>query len=149
MTVITKHKPVWLACRVLWLMQLIWELCQKVWDCPVCLMPEWSVWVCVFVVNASLVHPHRMFDVGGQRSERKKWIHCFESVTAIIFCVSLSDYDLVLAEDEEMVGILWANITLCQYAHGSETHWLCGMCLDKKSLCSFIIMRHERVTHHL
>lgn len=44
-----------------------------------------------------------MFDVGGQRSERKKWIHCFEGVTAIIFCVALSDYDLVLAEDEEMV----------------------------------------------
>lgn len=32
----------------------------------------------------------RMFDVGGQRSERKKWIHCFEGVTAIIFCVALS-----------------------------------------------------------
>lgn len=33
-----------------------------------------------------------MFDVGGQRSERKKWIHCFEGVTAIIFCVALSGY---------------------------------------------------------
>ncbi len=44
-----------------------------------------------------------MLDVGGQRSERKKWIHCFEGVTAIIFCVALSEYDLVLAEDEEMV----------------------------------------------
>uniref|UniRef100_A0A8C2XI34 Adenylate cyclase-inhibiting G alpha protein n=2 Tax=Cyclopterus lumpus TaxID=8103 RepID=A0A8C2XI34_CYCLU len=44
----------------------------------------------------------KMFDVGGQRSERKKWIHCFEGVTSIIFCVALSDYDLVLAEDEEM-----------------------------------------------
>ena len=43
-----------------------------------------------------------MFDVGGQRSERKKWIHCFEGVTAIIFCVALSGYDLLLAEDEEM-----------------------------------------------
>jgi hypothetical protein len=42
----------------------------------------------------------RMFDVGGQRSERKKWIHCFENVTAIIFCVSLSGYDTVLLEDE-------------------------------------------------
>ena len=46
--------------------------------------------------------PYRMFDVGGQRSERKKWIHCFEGVTSIIFCVALSGYDLVLAEDEEM-----------------------------------------------
>ena len=45
-----------------------------------------------------------MFDVGGQRSERKKWIHCFEGVTAIIFCVAMSEYDMMLAEDEEMVG---------------------------------------------
>ena len=43
-------------------------------------------------------------DVGGQRSERKKWIHCFEGVTAIVFCVALSAYDLVLAEDEEMAS---------------------------------------------
>ena len=53
-----------------------------------------------------------MFDVGGQRSERKKWIHCFEGVTAIIFCVALSDYDLVLAEDEEMVRSLWEPLSL-------------------------------------
>lgn len=40
----------------------------------------------------------RMVDVGGQRSERRKWIHCFESVTSIIFLVALSEYDQVLAE---------------------------------------------------
>ncbi|GAA94912.1 uncharacterized protein L969DRAFT_96361 [Mixia osmundae IAM 14324] len=40
-----------------------------------------------------------MFDVGGQRSERKKWIHCFEEVTSIIFCVALSEYDQVLLEE--------------------------------------------------
>ncbi|ERT01591.1 guanine nucleotide-binding protein alpha-3 subunit [Sporothrix schenckii ATCC 58251] len=40
-----------------------------------------------------------MFDVGGQRSERKKWIHCFEDVTSIIFCVALSEYDQVLLEE--------------------------------------------------
>uniref|UniRef100_A0A8D0GW38 G protein subunit alpha transducin 3 n=1 Tax=Sphenodon punctatus TaxID=8508 RepID=A0A8D0GW38_SPHPU len=44
----------------------------------------------------------RMFDVGGQRSERKKWIHCFEGVTCIIFCAALSAYDMILVEDEEV-----------------------------------------------
>uniref|UniRef100_A0A6B2L974 Uncharacterized protein n=1 Tax=Arcella intermedia TaxID=1963864 RepID=A0A6B2L974_9EUKA len=42
----------------------------------------------------------RVIDVGGQRSERRKWISCFDDVTAIIFVVSLSCYDLVLREDE-------------------------------------------------
>lgn len=46
----------------------------------------------------------RMFDVGGQRSERKKWIHCFEGVTCIIFCAALSAYDMVLVEDDEVVS---------------------------------------------
>lgn len=46
----------------------------------------------------------KMVDVGGQRSERKKWIHCFEGVTAIIFCVELSGYDLKLYEDNQTVS---------------------------------------------
>eukprot|EP00007_Cunea_sp_BSH-02190019_P002334 CAMPEP_0174232278 /NCGR_PEP_ID=MMETSP0417-20130205/2605_1 /TAXON_ID=242541 /ORGANISM="Mayorella sp, Strain BSH-02190019" /LENGTH=336 /DNA_ID=CAMNT_0015310297 /DNA_START=75 /DNA_END=1082 /DNA_ORIENTATION=+ len=42
----------------------------------------------------------RMVDVGGQRSERKKWMHCFQDVTAVIFCVAMSEYDLKLYEDD-------------------------------------------------
>ena len=45
----------------------------------------------------------KLFDVGGQRDERRKWIHCFEDVTAIIFCVAMSEYDQVLHEDETTV----------------------------------------------
>ncbi|XP_051959864.1 guanine nucleotide-binding protein subunit alpha-14 [Xyrauchen texanus] len=40
----------------------------------------------------------RMVDVGGQKSERRKWIHCFENVTSIIYLVALSEYDQVLYE---------------------------------------------------
>jgi GTPase SAR1 family protein len=40
-----------------------------------------------------------IFDVGGQRNERKKWIHCFDNVTAIIFVAALSEYNNVLYED--------------------------------------------------
>uniref|UniRef100_A0A8C9EW41 Guanine nucleotide-binding protein subunit alpha n=1 Tax=Pavo cristatus TaxID=9049 RepID=A0A8C9EW41_PAVCR len=43
---------------------------------------------------------HRMVDVGGQRSERRKWIHCFENVTSIMFLVALSEYDQVLVESD-------------------------------------------------
>ena len=41
----------------------------------------------------------KMYDVGGQRGERKKWIHSFDDVTAIMFIASLSEYDQKLAED--------------------------------------------------
>jgi len=41
----------------------------------------------------------RMVDVGGQRTERRKWIHCFDSVTSVLFCASLSEYDQRLRED--------------------------------------------------
>uniref|UniRef100_A0A8C6UPA4 Guanine nucleotide-binding protein subunit alpha n=1 Tax=Neogobius melanostomus TaxID=47308 RepID=A0A8C6UPA4_9GOBI len=37
---------------------------------------------------------------GGQRSERRKWIHCFENVTSIMFLVALSEYDQVLVESD-------------------------------------------------
>ncbi|KAG5519275.1 hypothetical protein PMAC_001900 [Pneumocystis sp. 'macacae'] len=42
---------------------------------------------------------YRMIDVGGQRSERRKWIHCFENVTAVLFLVAISGYDQCLTED--------------------------------------------------
>lgn len=70
-----------------------------------------------------------LYDVGGQRSERKKWIHCFDNVTAIMFCVALSEYDQVLLESptqnrleeslnlfESVVNSMWfrrSSIILC------------------------------------
>jgi len=48
----------------------------------------------------------RMVDVGGQRNERRKWIHCFQEVTAIIYCVALNEYDMKLFEDEKVNRML-------------------------------------------
>ncbi|KAK0191997.1 guanine nucleotide-binding protein alpha-2 subunit [Armillaria mellea] len=46
-------------------------------------------------------HEMLMVDVGGQKSERRKWIHCFQDVTSILFLVSLSGYDQCLVEDKD------------------------------------------------
>jgi len=43
---------------------------------------------------------YKLVDVGGQRSERRKWLNCFQDVSATLFCASLSEYDQVLFEDD-------------------------------------------------
>jgi hypothetical protein len=45
----------------------------------------------------------KMFDVGGQRSERKKWIHVFDNVQVVLFLVAVSGFDHVLVEDKNGV----------------------------------------------
>ena len=41
----------------------------------------------------------RFVDVGGQRSQRQKWFKCFDEVTAILYLVASSGYDMTLLED--------------------------------------------------
>ena len=48
----------------------------------------------------------RVVDVGGQRSERRKWIQCFDDVRAVLFVCALSGYDMTLYEDGKTVGLL-------------------------------------------
>lgn len=64
---------------------------------------------------------YRMFDVGGQRSERKKWIHCFENVTAVVFVVALSAYDQMLLEDEAVVRLLFFSPRHCMLTCSRRT----------------------------
>ncbi|KAI2809149.1 hypothetical protein BLOT_000294 [Blomia tropicalis] len=43
--------------------------------------------------------PFWMFDVGGQRGERRKWIQVFDGITAVLFVVDSSGFDTKLRED--------------------------------------------------
>jgi hypothetical protein len=48
-----------------------------------------------------------MVDVGGQKTERKKWIHTFECVEMVLFVASLNDFDLCMDEDPSQVNPLF------------------------------------------
>mmetsp|Transcript_6511 Transcript_6511/g.10026 ORF Transcript_6511/g.10026 Transcript_6511/m.10026 type:complete len:426 (+) Transcript_6511:42-1319(+) len=45
---------------------------------------------------------YEVVDVGGQRSERKKWLHCFDNVSAVLFVSNLAGYSKKLFEDQKM-----------------------------------------------
>ena len=67
----------------------------------------------------------RMVDVGGQRSERRKWIHCFEDITSIIFICALSEFDQNLNESVEVNRMeeskaLFKTIVTCEWLQNSS-----------------------------
>ena len=66
-------------------------------------------------------HEMLMVDVGGQKSERRKWIHCFQDVTSILFLVSLSGYDQCLVEDKDAVRAFLDRLssTYCNLAESN------------------------------
>ena len=70
-----------------------------------------------------------MYDVGGQRTQRSKWIHCFDDVTAIIFIIALSEYNLRLAEDNKTVSLLYLKYTTVRL----EAKWV------------YFLLSHRRV----
>jgi hypothetical protein len=68
-----------------------------------------------------------LVDVGGQRSERKKWLKCFDGVEALLFVVSMSEYDQTLLEDTEvnrMQESLKVFSQICNSKHLSTSSFL-------------------------
>ncbi len=60
------------------------------------------------IVETEFVHKMlhiRLVDVGGQKNERRKWIHAFQDVTAVVYVVSLTDFDQLLEEDGEVTSL--------------------------------------------
>ena len=67
-----------------------------------------------------------MYDVGGQRNERKKWIHCFDDVNAVIFVVALSEYDQMLFEDNTVNRMVEAIALFEEVRHSQMfSHAMC------------------------
>ena len=57
-----------------------------------------------------------VFDVGGQRNERRKWIHCFDNVNSVISIIAISEFDQTLQEDPSTV------LSIFTYKLNNEPH---------------------------
>jgi len=74
----------------------------------------------IFETKKGIKDRYELIDVGGQRTERKKWIQCFDHTIAILFCIALSGYDQVL----------WEDNTINKFQEALDL--LRSMCNDKK-----------------
>jgi len=54
----------------------------------------------------------QIIDVGGVKSERKKWVQCFEGVNTVIYVHSLGDYDMQLREEDEPSNRMLDSLTV-------------------------------------
>ena len=66
-----------------------------------------------------------MVDVGGQRSERKKWMRLVDSLDGVIFVAALSEYDQRMSESRstnrlmEAIELLWSTCNSKPFANAS------------------------------
>eukprot|EP01084_Bolivina_argentea_P282275 483139_1 len=68
-----------------------------------------------------------IFDVGGQVSERNKWIHCFDDVTALLFVVGMSSYNQTMYENSSkncMVDAMEVFADVCNNAVFTHSHFI-------------------------
>ncbi|XP_065193468.1 guanine nucleotide-binding protein G(i) subunit alpha-1-like [Sycon ciliatum] len=74
------------------------------------------------IIQVEFTHRNTQFslyDVGGQRKERRKWVHCMDNCNAVLFCASLSEYDAFLAEDQT-VNRMKDSLSIFKYISNSE-----------------------------
>jgi len=89
-----------------------------------------------------------MVDVGGQRAERKKWLHCFDGVNCVIYLAALDEYNMTLQEDnvtnrlEESLK-LFGEVTNSQWFDGkSFILFLNKSDIFKKKILEFPLYEH-------
>ncbi|XP_061657250.1 guanine nucleotide-binding protein subunit alpha-11-like isoform X2 [Syngnathoides biaculeatus] len=90
----------------------------------------------------------RMVDVGGQRCERRKWIHCMDNVVSIVFLAALNEYDNVLLANPKhnrMEESLALFETIVKYPWFSETSFI--LFLNKKDLLEEKVQNSDVATY--
>lgn len=99
-----------------------------------------------FMIEEAKFH---VVDVGGQRNERKKWIHCFENVTAVAFVASISEFDQLCIEDG-ITNRLDESLTV--FADLVNNNWFKEtaiiLFLNKKDLLVEKLQRVRFADHH-
>jgi len=60
-------------------------------------------------------------DVGGQRSERRKWLHCFNNINAVIFLTAVDEYDGKVLEEDNHTNRMLDSLSLFEKL--SESSW--------------------------
>jgi len=91
-----------------------------------------------YIINRS---EFEIYDVGGQRACRRKWIDCFNNVDAVIFVAALSEYDQCLAEakrQNRMVEALNLFESIVKNAHFADAAVM--LFLNKKDIFAEKIM---------
>lgn len=82
--------------------------------------------------------------MGGQRSERRKWLHCFDAVTAVIYLNALDEFDRTLEEDSKTNRL---EESLQLFADLSGSQWFSQipfiLFLNKSDLFKAKIQRHN------
>lgn len=91
----------------------------------------------------------KLVDVGGQRNERRKWIHCFQNVSAVIFVAAISEYDQRLFEDETINRL---DEALVLFQEVCTTHYFTNipilLFLNKRDLFERKILQIPLAEHH-
>jgi len=82
-------------------------------------------------------------DTGGQSATLKRWLHCFESVTSVVFVVALSDYDIYVKGE---TGVMRLQESLRLFEEVINSKWFQStpfiLLLNKKDLFDEKIKRN-------
>eukprot|EP01084_Bolivina_argentea_P042455 78268_1 len=98
--------------------------------------------------HGALEEIYEIFDVGGQKNERRKWMHFFDNTAAIIFVAALSGYNQLLWEDNrnnrmrEAIGLFRGIVNLDVFKDSHVILFLNKSDLFEKKVGKYPVKEH-------